>query len=349
MEIQYKCLICGESISSKNYAISRHVKKHNISLDNYIEKYYKTISSHEKCGFCDKKAVAKYEIDHIKLEYTLNYDKGFLCRTIECKSKISLDILGVEYEPKKFEKIGSKSEYLSKLYKTDINTAKSMKYSPKSDEKKFNNKLEDFQRIYGEIDGKYRYDKRLEGIIKNHAGNKFSCTLESFINKYGFEKGTISYNKRCERISYTSSIDFFIDKYGKEEGVKVWKNKFKQIKTSKSSLIIGNILDKLDIKYTIEYNINGKFVDYYLDDFNIVIEYFGNYWHMNPKLYSSNEYNSRIKKTASEIWIDDRNRLTKIKEICNSIIIIWESTKIDVSLLEKTINDIKNKKTIINL
>ena len=70
---------------------------------------------------------------------------------------------------------------------------------------------------------------------------------------------------------------------------------------------------------------------------------------MNPKLYSSNEYNSRIKKTASEIWIDDRNRLTKIKEICNSIIIIWESTKIDVSLLEKTINDIKNKKTIINL
>jgi hypothetical protein len=32
---------------------------------------------------------------------------------------------------------------------------------------------------------------------------------------------------------------------------------------------------------------------------------------MNPKLYSANEYNSRIKKTASEVWIDDRNNKNK--------------------------------------
>ena len=124
---------------------------------------------------------------HIKLTYKLIYDKGFFCKTIECKSKISLDILGIDYDSKKFEKIGSKSEYLSKLYKTDIISAKNMKYSPKSEEKKFNNKLEDFQRKYGELEGKYRYNKRLEGIIKNNKRNKFPCTLENFINKYGIE------------------------------------------------------------------------------------------------------------------------------------------------------------------
>jgi hypothetical protein len=349
MENQYRCLICNEYISSKTHAISRHVKKHNITLDEYIINYYNTDDIIEKCGFCDRNAVAKYEIDHKNLKYRLIYKKGFFCRTFECKSKISLDILGVEYDSKKFEKIGSKSEYLTKLYKTDIETAKNMKYSPKSGDKIFNNKLEDFQKKYGYVDGKYRYEKRLEGIIKNHAGNKFSCTLESFINKYGIEKGTMAYNKRCEKISYTSSLDFFINKYGKLEGEKIWKNKFKQVKTSKSSKIISEILEKLNIKYSIEYNINGKFVDYYLDELGIAIEYFGDYWHMNPKLYSAEEYNSRIKKTAKEVWMDDNIRLNKIKEVCNSIIIIWESTKIDVSFLEKTINDIKNKKTIISL
>jgi ribosomal protein S18 acetylase RimI-like enzyme len=146
MENQYRCLICNEYISSKTHAISRHVKKHNITLDEYIINYYNTDDIIEKCGFCDRNAVAKYEIDHKNLKYRLIYKKGFFCRTFECKSKISLDILGVEYDSKKFEKIGSKSEYLTKLYKTDIETAKNMKYSPKSGDKIFNNKLEDFQK-----------------------------------------------------------------------------------------------------------------------------------------------------------------------------------------------------------
>jgi G:T-mismatch repair DNA endonuclease (very short patch repair protein) len=189
----------------------------------------------------------------------------------------------------------------------------------------------------------------LEGIIKNHAGNTFPCTLDNFINKYGIEKGTEVYNKRCERISYASSINFYIDKYGDVEGEKIWKNKFRQIRVSKSSSKINKLLDDLCLNYESEKNINGKFLDFYLNDYNIGIEFFGDYWHMNPKLYLPNEYNKRLKKTSSEIWETDDIRIDKIKEKCSSIIIIWESTNIDILLLEKTINDIKDKKIIIYL
>ena len=52
---------------------------------------------------------------------------------------------------------------------------------------------------------------------------------------------------------------------------------------------------------------------------------------------------------AKEIWEKDKKRLDLILESANSIIIVWESTNIDDSLLEKILNDIKDKKTIIYL
>jgi len=49
----------------------------------------------------------------------------------------------------------------------------------------------------------------------------------------------------------------------------LWKNKFKQIKNSKKSEIVGSSLEKLDIKFEIERNICSKFVDYFLPEHNI--------------------------------------------------------------------------------
>ena len=342
-----RCFICSKKMGVRACDISRHVKKHNFTFNGYISKYYKLIDGEvEKCSFCENDAVPILDVDHNKKLYNITY-KGYSCNTQECKNNISLDILGIDYDSKKYEKIGSKKEYLSKLYRIDISSACDMKY--KTPKEKFNCSLEQFQDKYGFDEGKFRYDKRIEGITKNSTRNKFPCTLENFIRKYGVEKGTDVYNKRCERISYTSSLDFFIRKYGYEEGNKVWKNKFKQIRVSKSSKKINKLLDELNIKYEIEKNINGKFIDYYLYECDICIEYFGDYWHMNPKLYESNEYNKRLKKTAIEVWNDDNIRIDKIKETCGSIIIIWESSKIDITILEKTINNMKNIKTVINL
>jgi len=343
----YLCLECGHKMSDKNYVISRHVKNHGLNLYEYIEKNYKLIEGEFSCcGFCSKIASPDYDIDHNQKTYKISYNSGYFCETIECKKKISLDILGEEYSPEKFEKIGSRSEYLMRLYKIDILKAKGLKY--REPQKKFKGSLEEYKKKYGEQEGELRYKKRIDGIIKNNPRNRFPCSLDNFIKRYGIEIGTKKYIDRCEKISYTSSKDFFIDKYGEIDGNIIWKNKFKQVRISKSSMKVGDILDDLGINYIKEKEVGGKFVDYYLVDYNMVIEFFGDYWHANPKLYESSEYNSRLKETSKDIWCRDQVRLNLIKNtINNTIIVVWESSELNDSLLEKTIRDFNNKNIIV--
>jgi hypothetical protein len=165
MGSHFNCEICNKIISIKNYAVSRHVKSHNLSLEDYISKYYTRIGNFEKCGFCEREAVPKYLIDHIKKEYSIKYESGYSCNTIECKKLISMEILGHDYDPKSYEKIGSRSKYLSKLYKIDINSAKKMKYNENNKEY-FDNSLDSFKKIYGEVEGVIKYKDRIEKISK---------------------------------------------------------------------------------------------------------------------------------------------------------------------------------------
>ena len=344
-----QCKECDSSFN-RNCDISRHVKKQNLEFISYIKKYYKLSCDvkFRKCSFCDNVALPKFKINHIDSTYEIFYNNGYSCNTIECKKKISIDILGTEYDSKKFEKIGSRSDYLAKLYDISIEDSKKMKYDTNK-VNFFDNSLNSFIELYGETEGKNRHENRINGISKNSARNKFPCTLENFILKHGKEKGTDLYNKRCEKISYSSSVDFYIEKYGIEEGKLRYKNKMKQTKVSKKSKIISDILYRLNIKYLSEENIGSKQVDFFIEEFKIAIEYFGDYWHCNPKKYNSSYYNSRIKMFAKEVWEKDGKRLDLILESVNSIIIVWESTNIDDSLLEKTLNNIKDKKTIIYL
>jgi len=348
MENRFDCLICNKNISIKNCSVSRHMKTHNLSIEEYISDKYKLVKgNYEKCGFCDRNAKPTFGIDHIKKEYSIIYNKGYSCGTIECKNNISIDILGIDYNPKIFEKIGSRKEYLSKLYKIGIEDAKKLKYSETGNH--FDNSLKSFIELYGEDDGKRRHDKRINGIKINSARNKFPCTLDNFIKRYGNELGTCKYKDRCKKISYTSSKDYFIKKYGEEKANEIWKNKYKTIRTSKKSKIISNILDGLNIEYVMEKMIKGKFVDYFLPKYNMVIEYYGDYWHCNPNKFNKEYYMSQLKMEAKEVWEKDKKRIDLIKTEVNSILIIWESTNINDSLTEKYINDFKNKKIIVYL
>lgn len=351
METQYiNCKECKHKMSNKNYAISRHVKKHNLELYSYIRKHYKLTGDviFHKCSFCEMDATPTYKINHNDFSYEILYDKGYACNTLECKKQISLDILGIKYDSKKYEKIGSRSDYLSKLYGITIDESKKMKYDENA--KHFDNSLERFIEIYGESEGKIRYEKRLSGIIKKsdtYSVNLIKCNLDGFVKKYGQEIGEAKYKERCEKISYTNTLDYYVKRFGEEEGKLRYKNKLKQTTISKKSSLVNNLLDMLNIAYLPEENIGVKSVDYYLPEYNIVIEYYGDYWHCNPKKYESNFFHPQIKLTAKEIWNKDKIRLDMILNEVNSVIIIWEDTNIDSLLLEKTINNIKNKKTII--
>lgn len=62
--------------------------------------------------------------------------------------------------------------------------------------------------------------------------------------------------------------------------------------------------------------------DIFVPDLNLIIEYYGDYWHANPKYYKSNDI-VHHNITAQEIWDKDSERIKRLQTLYN-VDIIWE-------------------------
>ena len=135
------------------------------------------------------------------------------------------------------------------------------------------------------------------------------------------------------------TLEKCIKKYGEIEGPKVFEER--QIKWQKSlhkSLNDGNglaqsiiakeffkrLISKAKIrKYQFEYQLGRYSFDFRYG--NVFIEFNGDYWHCNPKIYQPNFYNKVNKKTAYEIWSRDKRKLNLATKKGYKVITIWES------------------------
>lgn len=93
---------------------------------------------------------------------------------------------------------------------------------------------------------------------------------------------------------------------------------------------------------------NNFELDVYIKDLKLAFEYNGDYFHMNPKKYSSNDFNKAVEKTATQIWEKDELK----KKICKNkginLFTIWEDDWINDRLnqemiIEKIINDYQSR------
>ena len=69
----------------------------------------------------------------------------------------------------------------------------------------------------------------------------------------------------------------------------------------------------------------NRSVDIYIPSENRIIEFFGDYWHCNPTIYSDDFYHDQVHKTANEIWEFDKQRISDFKEAGYSVDVVWES------------------------
>jgi len=279
----------------------------------------------EQCNFCKtREAKHIFSIDFYNKTYKRYYD-GFLCYDQECKVQILTKLLNTQ-DIKRFEHIGSNVNFLSVKYNKSIDDVKLSK-------------------------------------SKGFRTCDFKTSLDGFINKYGEVEGTKRYNNRNKKISKANTKLWFLEKYG-ENGLSKWEE-FRRKKVnklgktiSKKSQFIKSLLDTIGVNYIEEYkydNIkhrNGS-LDFYLPDYNIIIEFYGDYWHCNPNIYEHDYYHKILKLYAYEIWERDSNRINFIfKTTFNStvtILIIWESTIMTAEFLYCKIQEFKNKNTIIEL
>ena len=165
------------------------------------------------------------------------------------------------------------------------------------------------------------------------------CSVDYFIEKYGNDKGPVVYRDICNRKS--NNLSAFINRYGKQEGTKRFNSYIenKHVFFSNKSQILFKAIDsgKSDVyyatnkkEYSVYDDINGKiyFYDYVDVDNKKCIEFNGDCFHANPKIYNEldapNPFIPQL--TAKEIWCIDKIKIdTIIKKRTFEVLVIWEN------------------------
>ena len=87
-------------------------------------------------------------------------------------------------------------------------------------------------------------------------------------------------------------------------------------------------LSKYYIKYVKEYEIMGRFFDFYLPELNLIIECHGDYWHGNPKIYNREEGGRKTNLKIVSNRINDifKRCVIKSKDGNLRMLVLWESS-----------------------
>jgi G:T-mismatch repair DNA endonuclease (very short patch repair protein) len=103
------------------------------------------------------------------------------------------------------------------------------------------------------------------------------------------------------------------------------QGKIKSVIKSKKENEICNIIKKLGYVVISSLRVDTKICDIYIPKLNLIIEYFGDYWHCNPIKYDTDYVNVKKNLTAKEIWKYDESKLELIKSYGYNLEVIWES------------------------
>lgn len=359
------CQICNKAVS-RDYSLKSHLKRiHKIEnyIDEYFLKFYKNLTEkfkYETCGFCQEIAIPETKLDHINKTISLFYTKGYDCETRECKDQRSLLYFG-EISKSKMEHIGANVDYLAKKHKTSIDEAKKLKIISAESVINKNNRHT-----------KIKYtEEQIESIVRNKKeeyAKKGKSDLAGFIERHGEELGREKYLQRCKKIGYSLTYGWFKDKYGEELGKikyeerlnKKDRSNFFKGQTSSLNDHLEKMLKDLHItNYQKEYHIFSEtknyFVDFYLPEYNMILEAYGVFWHTKPTFYLENYYHKFVHLTAKQIWEKDRNRILGIREILNqqiTVLILWEDslkTFIDLEYLKNLLETFRSAYTTIEV
>jgi len=148
--------------------------------------------------------------------------------------------------------------------------------------------------------------------------------LAYFVEKYGEQKGKEKHQNKVDSWMYS-----FFNKT-EEEMQDILKRQINNSYKSNSNLekeifkqlkeIFPNIESQLVIKKTTG---KGRYVyDCYLG--KKIIEIYGDFWHMNPKVYEPDSINTILKMCAKDRWIMDEKRNQLAIETGHQIMVIWE-------------------------
>jgi hypothetical protein len=189
-----------------------------------------------------------------------------------------------------------------------------------------------------------------------------SQTLEKMIERHGEIHGATKWEEYCIRQGYTNTKEYFTKTYGtiigtrkyleinhkkaiphnpellakhldisNEEATQIIVSRHKSLFTSNLEKEFTNMLIERigELEHTSFNNPFGKwsnllntYVVYDIKHKNCIIEFNGDYWHANPKIYTDTAIIRG--KTASDIWHRDMLKLKTVSDLGFLVMTVWE-------------------------
>lgn len=363
------CVDCNQSIWYENTKAKLRSRGKNKGMPYYGGTSYQSHKiienkkySVQRCSVCLSNKLPSYQtVNKSKIFNTLNVYVSFafniplnLINTVNKKRVPTLKNLILKYG--KENGTLKWDEYRRK--QAESNSFEYKKAKLGWDKKTFDNfnksravTLENLIKKHGKIEGRKKWDSYVEL-------QKITKSKNYVVDKYGLEH----WLSLCK--SKTNTINNFISRHGKTNGILKFESYIEKLKKNLlySSKIANeffdilinsdNIFGELSVYYSD--NSNGEygkycdsvkkyyFLDFYIKELNLGVEFNGDYFHANPDIYEdlySDFWYTNL--TAKEIRINDDikiNALNKDHKI--TVITVWESEyKKDP---EKTINELVN-------
>lgn len=188
---------------------------------------------------------------------------------------------------------------------------------------------------------------------KKHKKETISKISKSREGKYTGNKNHMKqekYRKMSRDIMRKNWDNGILDKKVISEQMKQTQRsgKIKSTITSKKEKEIIKELKNMGYKPIPSYRVDSKICDIYVPSLNLIIEYFGDYWHCNPKKYESNYFNKKKNKFAWELWEYDKKKVELIKSYDYNLEIVWESDFDEKTTLQKIIKKYDKKNQSIS-
>lgn len=332
-KININCKQCGVDFLSIPSEIKAGKKYCSLKCRNEASKKIKVERIKIKCSFCCKEFDVKHnEIKNGKKYCSVNcqhnaYKKLKVKRVeqtcIKCENKFLITEYRKKIDGGKYCSRKCKDSHQKELYKKDGNPAYGKKHS----------------------------ETRKKGISENSKKmwqstefrKNFSEKVLDFYNKNGYFPGTDEASKEkrkknnLEKYGVTCLFkkqDFrkkYEDDYFLKNGVTTTQNATKHLLKKRSTKIEEKIKEIL-IKNLIQFKKNFfvrsgaekkdfKIYDFYLKEYNLLIEADGDYWHANPAIYKDKKLNEiQIKNINNDVL---KNKIATKKGFI--IIRFWES------------------------
>lgn len=181
------------------------------------------------------------------------------------------------------------------------------------------------------------YEEAKAALKQRQATN----TLETYTKKYGEIDGLIKFKERNLKWSLKMEDMYHDGKYSRDSnkngnGI---CNRVYSLSEKELSIVLYDIVEKKCENYNFfsvgtgkgqQYNIFADGKNYYYDitficgDRKRIIEFNGDFWHMNPKIYKSTDYNTAIELTAQEIWDRFNKKMSVAESNGFKTLVVWE-------------------------